>query len=350
MNSKKSVEKRVVLGILLIGIIIASISFVSAKWWIFGEEGEGEGELAQSAAAKVTVTNPATPPRIWYVSGLNGTGGGAGPLIASSPSFFKFDFYACSIGGEGQMPDATETSRIFGAINGSYGGSPRIDQAITCRYNNEGVFTGQPGAGTCTGNSRNYSCDVRVYYYYDYQTTAGVTINWGINASIQDDASRISSNISKTFVVAQLKSWDQTPLNINWTSIQAGATNSLASNQVKIINTGNGDITNVVNPISSNFSITGTNLMRGAGVENITADEFNVAVYTGTPCTTGNTLGNLVEVAVNPFAVLHTASTPSTPANNNLSFCIPGPLSVTAGDYETGSLPAQKWTFTAFGV
>ena len=71
MKSKKSVEKRVVLGILLIGIVIASISFVSAKWWIFGSDNGGEGQLNEQATARVKVLDT-SPPFVVYVSNVNG--------------------------------------------------------------------------------------------------------------------------------------------------------------------------------------------------------------------------------------------------------------------------------------
>jgi len=348
MNSKKSVEKRVVLGILLIGIVIVSIGFVSAKWWIFGDDNGGEGELpSQSATAKVDVQAPATPPTVWWVSKLNTTSQAADPIPVAGSSYFSFNFYACSVGGLSQLPDAGALGKVSGTRNA--GTAITID-AASCAYVNTVNLVPPSGCGTST-QSKNYSCTAQMYYFYDrYDPATGANINWIINASLVDPQNRVVSNLSQTFLMGIVRGWAMTPNFINWSSLQSGAAPTEADNEIKIVNQGNVDIdaTPAAANVAAPLNISATNLMRGGGVENISTGNFSAAVYTSTPCIIppGDKFIDQQFVNINPFEVLHTTSTPTTPQANNLSFCIQT-ITVSTGIYETGPLASQKWTIRA---
>lgn len=227
MNSKKSVEKRVVLGILLIGIIIASISFVSAKWWIFGEDNGGEGELPQSAAARVKVLDTSAP-IVVYVSNTN-----PDPVTLNNRQLnggnvsITFWFLAQQgATGSGSLGISSSSSAYFNKTGVSY-----------TRSNSSCVTVGNdiPCGTFCTGTAMNYSCTI-VMRYYDNSSI------WSINATVLDTATlKTGSNATRTFSVNPLSYPYVITTYLNWTNpvLALSAQNRYSDNNVSISNDGN---------------------------------------------------------------------------------------------------------------
>lgn len=326
---------------MVLAIIMTSVIIVSAGFWDlfkFGKSGEGlEGELpTEKATARVNITGAAAPPIIWFVSTPNSTA-----LYAAQSSLHKFSFAACSIGGDTQLPDAGEVAtRVNGTFIGTVGTVPNtIVPPVSCEYEGPIATPGALVPNLCTSTSRNYSCTVRMYYYYDSGT-------WRINASVRDDQGRIAVNSSQTFILDSLAAWTRSPPYVNWTSVELGAPKA-SSNNITIILQGNQDINNTAgSPLDIN-----TTLLMLNGVDptyNITGDKFNAssAIPYVNPCTAGTELSTNNRVVV-PFAINHKASTPTGPINNTLQFCLEGLIGIPAGIYETSSLDEQRWTISA---
>lgn len=323
------IKKRVSIFAVLVVISIIGISIVSASWF----SDFLKGELAtEKSSAKVQVTGAAFPPEVWFVSKLNGTSGEADPLFAAGASFFKFSFLACSSGGETNLNDAS----VNASVNGTFGGSKRIVGAA-CSF--VGTVAQLPSTTTCNGLSKNYSCVIKMLYYYD-------PIVWGINATISDNSVPVkrTSNFTQKFNVAQLTAWSMSPNYVNWSSVASGGPSENSDNNLSITNEGNLDINSAgTYPLYVNA----TNLMRGAGIENITADKFNVSSAAINPCFGGASLILNTDVSVPNFLVNHSLSTETQPRNSTAQFCLETVV-VSTGTYETGAANEQKWTIKGF--
>ncbi len=231
MNSKKGVKKRVMLGILLMGIVIVSISFVSASWkdWFtFGEDKGGEGELAETATARVEVSPSTSPPDIIWVSSL-GTNVG---LSAGLPRNITFNFSASIDGVATGLPGAGEIAAngwntyIRGNFSSIVSGEISPRNINGCRW-----LATDP-----VGNAYvNYSCNVTAWYYDT------PFYNWTINvqmSSVAYPANFGPVNDSINFTYGVLSASIITPNSVNWTGLTTASKNS-TSTSVTINNTGN---------------------------------------------------------------------------------------------------------------
>ncbi len=309
MKSEKRFRKRVVLGILLIGIIVISIGFVSASWkdWFgFGEDNKDlEGELAESAKAQVIVSPSSTPPEIVFVSNVNDT------LIAAEASeYVSFSYLAWSIAGTGYLPPGG-SSVAKGSVNYT---TTFIYDTNDCTKAGEVDGAAYGKAGSMLSN---YSCEVLMYYYSEPAPNF-----WGINATVVDDGGNKASNFSRLFQLQQNGAFklQPTPTSVNWTNIQLNASPASAANEIKAINTGNRNIGMAYNPLSINASY-----LNGSATpsEIIPSNKFGVAdVVTCSPGSIGQSLTESQKISVNPFNILYTSSAPTIPANNNLTFCL----------------------------
>ncbi|MDD5193738.1 MAG: hypothetical protein PHF67_04100 [Candidatus Nanoarchaeia archaeon] len=303
------------LSVIFIGILIlmSSIIGVYAGWMdLFTEK---------PVSANVKVSGSAVAPEVIYVSAPNRTN-----LLEAQGVLFSFNFLAYSSAGVSYLPTSSEASRIFGDFNGSYGGvSNAIVNAVSCTTVSDTPVNCVKGTSACM----NYTCNVLMYYYYD-------PITWGINASIVDDTGKIGNNHSMSFPLDDLKAWDRNPTYVNWTGVTTGGALKASDNNVNINLTGNKDI-----DASTYMDINATTLYKlGDPTKTISGSNFTSPATA--PCTGGVSLvdNDFVSLATF-FAIDHTASTPTNPADKDLLFCIKTLTNIETGEYETDS--AKKW-------
>ncbi|MDD5191808.1 MAG: hypothetical protein PHH54_04000 [Candidatus Nanoarchaeia archaeon] len=234
MKSEKRFGRRVVLSLLLIGIIIVSISFVSAAWWnsLFGSNDSNlEGELAasQAATARVRVQDTSAP-IVVYVSDTN-----PNPVTLNSRQVsggnvsVRFWFLAQQgATGPGNLGVSTSSSAYFNKTG-----------VIYTRANVSCVSLTEVNCGTfCTGTAMNYSCTI-VMRYYDNSST------WSINATVVDGTTGSrGSNITKTFSVNSLSVPFIETIYLNWTNpaLALSTQNRYSDNNISVLNDGNQNI------------------------------------------------------------------------------------------------------------
>jgi hypothetical protein len=327
-----------VLGILLIGIIVISISFVSASWkdWFsFGNNNGGEGELAsQQATAFVNVTS-AQPPVIWFVSGLNDS-----TLLSSGVGrYLSFSFLACSPGGSTILPNAGNIATLVnGTFVGNYGtgANPKSTTAVSCSYVGEGSYAGTPGYCP-SGISRNYSCASILYYYYDKG-------NWIINVSLRDTIGNLVINNTKTFAISSFKSHDTQPGYINWSSVTIGGSRSHSDGVFTVIDRGNENF-NSTYPLKMNATkLANTTTVTGGpnpnAINYINAGNFSVSANNLVCASVGLTVltqDTFIPLDSANFVIDHTLSTPGSPRTDTMDFCLESLTGIGTAAYATQS-------------
>ena len=327
MSSKKGVEKRVILGILLIGIVIISISFVSASWWnnLFGgsDNEDLEGELAESAVARVKVED-VNPPIVVWVSNVNPTNivtpnirtvsGGNTPVI--------FSFLAQQGGGVGNLNPTS------GSINSK---ATFARTGSTTRLNSSCVTLGQVACGTlCVGNAVNYSCTITMRYYDDPAT------NWNISATVKDIFNRVGKNSTKQFTVASVSAASSAVNYLNWTNPPLSTSDinryNDPSTNYMVSNDGNAPIPTT--------SVNATNL---TGITNpafsILANKFTANPNNPGTCG-GTTLGQNTNPPIAGFNVLKAVNDAGNQVQ--LYFCLMDVAGLSSQEYTGG----RAWIIT----
>ena len=338
-------EKKVLVVIFLIGVIIISlVGLISAGWlsdlFKIGDKGDaGEGELAAVSPSKARVdVTLTTPPVILFVSDPNRTLASTGVA-----SYFSYSFVAYSIGGLNSLPQTpTEIStRVSGGFNGTFGNTlPRMRTVSSMSCGMAGIINdlGTTFGAVWNGKSGiNYTCVVKMLYYYD----PGI---WSINASVIDDGGNLAFNNSKTFTLQDNPAWVMSPDYINWTGISVGGAAKHSNNNLTINNTGNINISVAAgNGITVNATfLNGTTTT----TEGIIADSFKASEYD--TCNSGTSLSKSQFVTITsvsgtvPFVIDHVSSTELVPSNKNLTFCLGQVSGISPQRYET--LPGQTWT------
>jgi hypothetical protein len=318
-------EKGYVIGMVVVIIMVVSVVSVSAGFldFIFGEKTDGEeGELpaTRPATAAVNVTSYGQPPTIPFVSDPNITDVN---LYGNPQAIFSFSFLVCFAGGQGGIASQN------GAFNRT-AGTTIIATDTGCAF-----VTDLPGAPYgCGVNVLNYTCNVPMYYYYH----PGV---WTINATVEDTSSQTATNNTNNFPLSTLAGWERSPTYVNWSSIQVGGPATEADNQIQINLTGNVDIAN-----PDWMAINATNLTGVAdSSKNISATLFFGDGDT-TPCAGGISLKDREYENITTFTLLHSGSTPTNPADNNLTFCLDTVVGITPQLYRTS--PGNDWYLKAF--
>lgn len=330
MKSKKGVEKRVVLGILLIGIFVISVSFVSASWWgdLFGGDNQEdlEGELAEQATARVKIED-VNPPIVVYVSNVQ-DGKGTPDIVTPNNRLtlngnisVTFSFLAQQGGGVGNL-NATPGSIVYS--NGTFsraGSTTRLNS--TCRT------LGQVACGTlCSGNAVNYSCTIVMRYYDDPAAT------WVITATAKDLFNRIGINSTKQFTVASVSAASSAINYLNWTSppLTTTDTNRYSDNNYMVDNDGNTNI-----PTTSVNATNLTGLTNPAFV--ISATKFTANPANPGTCG-GTTLGHGTNPPIAGFSV--PKATTDAGSQEQLHFCLMDVAGLSSQEYN-GS---RSWIVT----
>ncbi|MFA5173931.1 MAG: hypothetical protein WC438_01995 [Candidatus Pacearchaeota archaeon] len=299
-------EKRVYLGIAVLGIVIISLSLVSAGWFSdllkFGSDDKNlEGELPNANFDTKVIIKDDTPPQIVFVSDVKGeiAAPANNPKLRSKPGGdtpLNFTFLAQQ---GGPQPGNLEIVPGLAPTTGYFNKSGEAQRNIISCYI-LGVVSF--GAGTAV----NYSCKVNMSYY----DAPGI---WSINVTIQDNNNQKGSNSTKTFTV-QTTSSASTSANayLNWTGLKSTNTNIPSDNNLSILNEGNVAYASV--------SMNGTNLTgQGAHPEQfILVNRFKGDVGAG--CAGGNALENNQIVSFGTFSVPR--STTGTDSKKDLPFCI----------------------------
>lgn len=314
MKSEKRLGKRVVLGILLIGIMVVSISFVSASWkdWFtFGNNNGGQGELdeSKSATATVSVSGTSNPPEILFVSNVSDATLTVGLETSEVWSFYFLVYseatgtYLPPNGGKVAKGNVSIAGRSANDANCARGTPALVDGAA---YGHAGDML------------VNYTCDVTMWYYFSPGT-------WTINASVEDVGGNKAQNITKTFVLAKNEGFrtEPNPPFLNWTSVQLNAVPKLSNNEIKIVNIGNNDIA----PVASSPLGVKAYRLNGTTVKTdlILASQFGASDVANCGPATGTIGTALVQntlITINPFSALYSSSGPAAPSSNNLTLCL----------------------------
>lgn len=230
---KKSVGVFVVLAI----ISIIGISVASAGWFnnLFnsGDDEGLEGELGESATAKVEIKD-VSPPKIIFVSDVDDNNPGSTvfnhvlPFLKSTPDVKVVFSFLAQQGGE-QAGDLY-TSGIHSAAR-FYRASSLLRHNITC------ITLGVVDLGG--GKSAvNHSCTIYMRYYDDPGT-------WNIEVNVTDKNSNIGFNLTKTFIVDELDGAKSDINYLNWTNptLTTAVQNRRSDNLYMINSTGNVDMT-----------------------------------------------------------------------------------------------------------
>lgn len=198
-------EKKVLIGLSLMMIVLVSVSFVSANWFTdlfkFGEDGEGDGELAAISPKDVNleVAGAAAPPQIVFISDLGyaadaGSVAGVERILTEDGIAVKnFEFYVYSEGGVAALPgpggpavtDANALLTLKDTVNAPNRERKSSDAGgVTCVHSRDAVSPAGSIAGYVGVMSRVYRCSVPIQYYDDYGSSG--SLNWQVYAYVQD--------------------------------------------------------------------------------------------------------------------------------------------------------------------
>ncbi len=337
--NKNMNEKRVLLGVVF-GIIVLSVVSVSAGFWsdlfTFGEEGDLEGELAESATATVQIEALEIPDIVFISDVDDGTHSpnpnavlpyakdaddGTNPDGTVQVTFY---FLAQSGGGWGSLyPGAGDDHSNAVLIN------PGPDPGDINRGNvvciSAGRVTGDPGYA---GDTVRYECTIDYIYYYDFPGAtweAEVTVT-DMDAQTSDPAQDTFNN--KAFTVETVTGGTILPPEyFNWTTpaLTVSTENDYADDSVIVYNLGN-DVLDV--------DVQGSELPKDPeGTPVIDADRFRVEDSDATQCDTSpNILNNQVSYVSSDVVVIRAED-----SSSELYACITylTDLGLLAGSYQT---------------
>ena len=327
MKGEKRLGKRGVLGILLIGIMVVSISFVSAswkEWFTFGNDNSDlEGELSETAVAKLKISDTSAPDVV-YVSNLTGPLDVVPNLVklrsrTGGDTLVSFWFLAQQGSAHNDI-GALSNPINFSQVNLTRTGE--LGRNASC------TGLGRVSCGSfCTGFAANYSCTVAMRYYDGNGT-------WNVNASVRAPDTPWGFNTTKTFNVdATFAASALTPY-LNWTDnpLSSSSVNVFSDNNITIENNGNVPYPNVqVNATDLNGTITPS--------EYIPSSRFVANNCTGTTASSNLTRDSLINVS----QFIAARATSDTGKNSGLPFCV---TSLSAGPTPLGNqeyLSARQW-------
>lgn len=281
MKSEKRFGKRVVLGILLIGIIVISISFVSASWkdWFgFGDDKNLEGELPESATATVELGLPANPPTIVFVSNLSLPLGAGIPITLGKQDTISFNFTATinftggctksNLPGSGQVIMGTNMRANFSNA-----------AQITTETTYEASCVWVADTPLACGDGKNYTCTITKQFYDTPFTDWNISVqmstmsdntNWGMVNKTSRFRYAITPNVDILSPIAT----PPTNLYLNWSALQLNDVNKLAVFPDYLILNNTGNVKMAQNGINVgtagntyyfNLRINSTNLTGDAG-------------------------------------------------------------------------------------
>lgn len=276
------VEKRVVAGVLILGllIVILSISFVSANWFTdlfnIGDNKDIQGDVGELPASKnadATITLANEPPQILQVNipvdiVLNERQ--AGPPVVETTNI-QFSFIVYDANGVSTLDDTKARGRFFNPDNtpNHYDCEvvePRL--SITCVKVAD--YAGNLFGKGASEFVRNYSCTVPMYYYDE------PTNSWKIGAHAEDNTGGVADHVTTSFtpqVTEGIELAVGTTTELVWTGVRTSDTNKYSDAPLKIMNTGNKEYDN--SAAGKKLRITGGALGNGGG-QTILPTKFKV--------------------------------------------------------------------------
>lgn len=237
---KRQMNKKIILAsIFSLGIILISMSFLSAGFWdIFTGK-------ASSSNATVSLSN--TPPVVYWVSSI--------PDVTLNPgTFTSVTFYFAANDSDGI--DDLDNSSASGAFN--YTGE-------TTRSNSSCAVV-----GAISSVAVNYTCTVD-FWYWDKAAT------WTVNASISDLSGGSDSNTSTSVVVNQLTSFTLSPTGLTWLNQPITVTNASADNDPVLVNNTGNYVTGTGVQINASDLVGVSNSAYWINAENFTAANVSTA-------------------------------------------------------------------------
>jgi len=222
-------------------LLISSVVMVSASfkdWFSFGEEGKGEGELAESADVSVTLTN--TPPVIesWVVPGT--------PPIPTELGTKDIDIVV-TISDENGLLDLTDAAAVITA---------KVTNTNNHPTDNERSTSGEcSNTGTIDANTGEFTCTIAMQYWdeegagwivevsaADKNDPGSPTVRTGTNGA--DDPNLNYGH----FLGMILKDYPGGTASIGWAGIEGSTVNKEANSgsPVVVANSGNVAITGTV--------------------------------------------------------------------------------------------------------
>jgi len=354
-------EKRVLIGIVAISILVLSVISVSADfkdWFKFGKEGGGEGELAESFEARVTLQN--SPPTVLAVYAVWDTQGTATQTdvvtalqcdAADPTNNAQIDFLVQDVNGIDNLPgDASIPIRqsssvgelgtpVCGGANCNievyvtnpgieYTSANKLFDSLSC-VRLPTCPNSQAGAG-CALNQMEYRCSVPMEYYDE----PSAVVHWSIFVGIADGSGATDDN---TGLTSEENSFEYTGISefritdpaggISFTGVSLSGTDQQSGNDPLVLRScGNLDYT------SGNLQ--GSDLM--SDDVPVTGDNMPVTVFSVSVDNTVATPPAECCVSANPGGTCST-----TPTANRLATT---PVSVTSGGapnlpYGRGSIP-----------
>jgi len=262
MNNKKRV-----LGLAILGVMILSISFVSAGFW------DDLFSFGDDTPVIVTVYDVID-------NEAGGTNNEINPVLEDVNSM-EIRFLAQDPNGEGDLPDTggidlassvgdvDPNAETSGANIEVYVTAPNFGFDVLATSCTEDISC--TSTGGCTANQREYSCTVPMQYYYESGT-------WDIKVAIADLGNGIGSDDTKTFEYTLLPGYMIVdPITgLQWVGISLSGTDQEADNDpLQLKNIGNKDY--------NAGSITGQDLSPDGGQtgDSLPVDAFSVSTQSG---------------------------------------------------------------------
>jgi len=333
-------------GIFLIGVIIISISFVSANWFTdlfkFGQEGDGDTELPESFNVNIQTSN--SPPTIvsWTAPDTNLVTPGIQAYLPNCGSTTtigttEFKITLSDPNGCADLADAQVQVQF------SKGGVNRNAAPVTCTA---------IGAGTCTGNNLQFDCNSKIsMQFYDAQGDWVITVTATDGTDPASNSPKVSDGTSNypfftygSKVCIELSDSDDptVPLDtLKFSGVSATSTNKQADNNMIVANKGNIGI----DAVTSYLQILGHNLVGQTSGNTNQIEETSFRVDETDPACdqNGPTLTEVLQKI--PEALLLTGAATDV----DLFFCIEqmnlpsGQTGLVSDTYESGESPWEIW-------
>jgi len=275
-----------------------SASLISDAWSkITGKATEG------STSVSITVGN--TAPTIPFVQAIT-----AQDLIESNKKSITFYFTASDADGNVNLDDAT--AKAYFQKSGQ-----------TTRSNTSCV------AGTASGNQKNYSCTIDMWFF----DQAGV---WTINTTVEDINDAPAENSSTTFSVNTLTAMVMSPSSLTWPEVGPTSTDTGSNNDPATINnTGNAEGLHIEVKALDLAGVTRTD-------EFIFANNFTVGVATEGCSGTAMVNNTLTQVGTSTLTRGNYSLNDGT-AQEQIFFCLKGlPTGISSQSYSSSAL--GSWT------
>ena len=311
-------EKKVLRGFMIFGIVLVSLSIVSAGFFdnlfkLGSGDDDLKGELAETAPAKVEVTGSADPATVVFVDtpwDTDGTDDEKVSITINDEKSFNVDFQAYhEFGYPGQLPGAPysggEDVTDYVTGNVSYDDVTNFMDLQNCWFSN-----------VIDGNTLNYTCDFTLNYYHEPD------VDWIESIQIKSELESWSEvNNSQTFQINKQCAYLITPLSINWSTLTKGNLDTLADFEIQVSNQGNLDIES-----------SGTECYLRISANQLLGEERASETISASNFTSGDEILGQGACANSKFSegsfatlnlhVEHEGSTLGVPESENLIFCL----------------------------